>query len=155
MSTDARPHGTILRPMLPSDLPDAIDLWVAAWRAAYPAIDFEARRDWIAGRIAELERGGAQAVVALRAGRIAGVLVVDPASGYLDQLVVATEAQGTGIALLLLAHARRLSPARLSLHVNRDNARAIRFYEKHGFARTGEDTNPRSGAPTYRMEWQA
>jgi putative acetyltransferase len=83
------------------------------------------------------------------------VLVVDPASGYLDQLVVATEAQGTGVATLLLAHARRLSPARLSLHANRDNTRAIRFYEKHGFARTGEGTNPRSGAPIYLMEWRA
>jgi putative acetyltransferase len=38
--------------------------------------------------------------------------------------------------------------------VNQDNARAIRFYEKHGFAVAGIDSNPRSGAPLYRMSWR-
>ena len=47
-----------------------------------------------------------------------------------------------------------LSPCGLDLHVNRDNARAIRFYEKHGFAVSGEEANPRSGAPIYKMSWR-
>ena len=42
----------------------------------------------------------------------------------------------------------------LALQRPRD-ARAIRFYEKHGFAISGEETNPRSGAPVYRMSWRA
>jgi putative acetyltransferase len=47
-----------------------------------------------------------------------------------------------------------LSKVGLELHVNQDNGRAIRFYEKHGFRKAGEDVNPRSGAPIYRMCWQ-
>jgi putative acetyltransferase len=35
-----------------------------------------------------------------------------------------------------------------------DNARAIRFYERNGFAHAGEDVNPTSGRPVLRMEWK-
>ncbi len=41
----------LVRPMMPADLPETIDVWVAAWQAAYPAIDFEARRGWTVDRI--------------------------------------------------------------------------------------------------------
>jgi hypothetical protein len=34
----------VVRPMLPEDLPETLDMWVAAWQAAYPSIDFAARR---------------------------------------------------------------------------------------------------------------
>jgi putative acetyltransferase len=141
--------------MLPGDLPETLDIWVGAWQAAYPEIDFAARRGWTARRIAELERTGSQSRVATQDGHIVGALVVNPETGYLDQIVVAHEWQGTGVADALLAEARRLSPSRLELHVNKDNARALRFYEKNGFAVTGEDVNPRSGAPIYLMSWRA
>jgi putative acetyltransferase len=144
----------VIRPMLPTDLAETLDVWVAAWQAAYPAIDFEARRGWTKGRIAELEHAGSSSIVALQDDRIVGALVINPTTGYLDQIVVATEHQGGGVAKRLLAEARRLSPKGLDLHVNQDNARAIRFYEKHGFVKIGEDVNPRSGAPIYRMKWQ-
>jgi putative acetyltransferase len=55
---------------------------------------------------------------------------------------------------MLLDEAKRLSPARLDLLVNKDNARAIAFYEKHGFAMAGEDVNPVSGRPVFRMGWR-
>jgi putative acetyltransferase len=148
------PCDLLVRPMLPGDLPETIDLWVAAWQAAYPSIDFEARRGWAVDHIAELERTGSRSLVVLGGGRILGVVIVDPATGYLDQIVVATDAQGRGIAEVLLAEARRLSPALLELHVNQDNARAVRFYEKNGFVKAGEDVNPRSGAPIYKMSWR-
>ena len=57
-------------------------------------------------------------------------------------------------AVALIDAAKRISPTRLDLLVNQDNARAIRFYEKHGFAVAGIDSNPRSGAPLYRMSWR-
>jgi putative acetyltransferase len=149
-----KPPGLVIRAMQPADLPETLDVWVAAWQAAYPAIDFNARRGWTVDRIAELERTGSRTLVALKGCRIVGVMVVDPDSGYLDQIVVAIDCQGSGIAETLLAEARRLSPAKLDLHVNQDNGRAIRFYEKHGFLKTGEDVNPRSGAPIYLMRWR-
>jgi len=75
-------------------------------------------------------------------------------SGYLDQIVVAPEHWGGALAQMLLDEAKRISPARLELLVNKDNARAIRFYEKHGFRYAGEDVNPVSGRPVNRMRWQ-
>jgi putative acetyltransferase len=148
------PSELTIRSMTPADLQEALDVWVAAWQVAYPAIDFNARRGWTADRIAELERTGSRSLVALKDGSIVGALVVNPETGYLDQIVVAADHQGSGVAEILLSEARRLSPTKLDLHVNQDNSRAIRFYEKHGFAKTGEDVNPRSGAPIYLMRWQ-
>jgi putative acetyltransferase len=148
------PRDLLVRPMLPADLPETVDLWVAAWQAAYPSIDFEARRGWAVDHMAVLERTGSQSRVVQGDGRILGVVIVDPATGYLDQIVVAADAQGRGIADVLLAEARRLSPALLELHVNQDNARAVRFYEKNGFVKAGEDVNPLSGAPLYKMSWR-
>ena len=144
----------VVRPLHPDDMPEMLDMWVAAWQAAYPEIDFTQRRDWTADRITELERDGSRSFVATQSGRIVGALVVNPQTGYLDQLVVATAAQGQGLAALLLAQAREVSPRQLALHVNQDNARAIGFYRKNGFAVTGEDVNPRSGAPIYLMRWE-
>jgi len=143
-----------VRPMRAEDMAEMLDMWVAAWQVAYPDINFATRRGWTADRIAELERTGSCSVIASRDGRIVGALVVNPDTGYLDQLVVATECQGLGVATILLAEARRIAPAGLDLHVNQDNGRAIRFYEKHEFKTVGEDVNPRSGAPVFYMSWR-
>jgi putative acetyltransferase len=143
----------VVRPMMPDDLPATTDLWVSSWQATYPAIDFNARRRWFTQRIAELEAAGAAALVATRGGAIVGAATVDPRTGYIDQLVVGTQNQRTGVAAKLLAAARERSPSGLALHVNQDNARAIRFYEKHGFVRTDSTINPRSGALVHAMAW--
>lgn len=144
----------VIRQMRAEDLAETLDMWVAAWQAAYPAIDFAARREWTRDRIAELERNGSIGFVALLEDHIVGAMVLDPRTGYLDQIVVDTKWQGHGIADVLLAKARDVAPAGIALHVNQDNARAIGFYRKHGFVTTGEDINPRSGAPIFRMSWR-
>ena len=144
----------VVRPLRPDDMSEMLDMWVAAWQAAYPAINFAKRRDWAEMHFAGLERTRSQVRVALLDDEIVGALAVNPQTGYLDQLVVAVPAQRRGIAATLLAEARRLSPALLELHVNQDNARAIAFYKKNGFAVGGEDVNPRSGAPIYLMRWE-
>jgi putative acetyltransferase len=146
--------GVNVRPMRGEDLAETLDMWVAAWQATYPHIDFAARREWAKERIAELERDGFRSLVAARQGHIVGAVLLNPETGYLDQIVVATREQGRGVAGVLLAAAQRLSPTGLDLHVNRDNARAIRFYEKHGFVAVGDDVNPLSGAPTHFLRWR-
>jgi putative acetyltransferase len=132
----------------------AIELWRRTWQQAYPAIDFAARVAWWRERWRSELVPAAAIVVAEAGGALVGFVTVDAATGYLDQIVVAPETWGTGLAEMLLDEAKRRSPARLELHVNTDNARAVGFYRKHGFAVAGEDVNPRSGAPVYVMRWE-
>jgi len=92
-------------------------------------------------------------MVAEQAGTLVGFVTID-ASGYLDQLVVAPDHWGSELAKALVDEAKRLSPDRITLLVNTDNIRAIRFYERNGFVPAGEDVNPTSGRPVLKMEWK-
>jgi putative acetyltransferase len=143
-----------LRPYRAADEAATIELWRRTWQEAYPAIDFAARLDWWRERWRNDLVPTATIMVAEVDGSLVGFVTVNAATGYLDQIVVAPRAWGGGVADMLLAEAKRLSPSRLDLHVNTDNARAVRFYRKHGFAVAGEDVNPRSGAPVYLMRWE-
>ena len=143
-----------LRPYQPSDEDAAIALWHRTWQQAYPSIDFAARVPWWRERWRnELVRNAA-ILVAEEAGELVGFVTID-ASGYLDQLVVAPDHWGSALADTLVHEAKRLSPDRITLLVNTDNTRAIRFYERNGFGHGGEDVNPTSGRPVLRMQWQA
>jgi putative acetyltransferase len=144
---------TTLRPYTPADEAAAIALWRLTWQKAYPSIDFAARVDWWRERWRSELVPSATIVLAEAAGMLVGFVTVDAATGYLDQIVVAPQYWGAGIAEMLLDQAKQLSPSLLELHVNQNNARAIRFYGKHGFAIAGEDANPYSGAPVYLMRW--
>jgi putative acetyltransferase len=148
------PPAATLRPYAPADEAASIELWRQTWQQAYPAIDFAARLDWWRARWRGELVPSAAIVVAETAHGLAGFVTVNRATGYLDQIVVAPQHWGTGIAEMLLDEAKRLSPALLELHVNQDNARAVRFYRRQGFAIAGEDVNVRSGAPVYLMKWQ-
>jgi len=143
-----------LRPYAPADEDAAVELWRRTWQLAYPQIDFAARLEWWRQRWRDELVPAATITVAEANGQMVGFVTVDPRSLDLDQIVVAPEAWGMGIASALLAQARRISPAGLDLHVNTDNARAIRFYEKHGFVISGEAINWRSGAPVHKMSWR-
>ncbi len=146
----------IVRDYRDADCEAAIALWRRAWDAAFPEIDFSARLAWWRERWRrELVPNNTIRIVE-RGGEMAGFVVIDPRSGYLDQLAVAPELWGTSIADLLIAEAKRLAPGGIVLHVNTENARAIRFYERAGFERAGEDidTNPFSGLPIWRYAWK-
>ena len=147
------PSAVTLRPYTNADEATAIELWRQTWQQAYPSINFAARVDWWRERWRGELVPTATIVVAEIAGGLAGFVTVNATTGYLDQIVVAPQHWGAGIAELLLEEAKRLSPTRLELHVNQDNARAVRFYQKHGFAIAGEDVNARSGALIYLMKW--
>jgi putative acetyltransferase len=131
----------------------SIALWLETWQQAYPDIDFAGRVNWWRGRWRNELVPEAAIIVAERAGAMAGFVTID-ASGYLDQLVVAPDHWGSPLATLLVDEAKRCSPAGVTLKVNADNGRAIRFYERNGFVHAGEDVNPTSGRPVLRMEWK-
>jgi putative acetyltransferase len=141
-----------LRPYRPSDEDAAIELWLKTWQHAYPAIDFAARLSWWRERWRSELVPNAAIIVAEQAGKLSGFVTIDR-RGYLDQLVVAPDHWGSKLATRLVDEAKRLSPNSISLLVNIDNTRAIRFYERNGFVHAGEDVNPTSGRPVLKMEW--
>lgn len=142
-----------LRAYRTGDEDAAIALWQRTWQQAYPAIDFAARVPWWRERWRSELVPKAAIIVAEKAGALIGFVTID-ASGYLDQLVVAPDHWGSDLAGALVDEAKRVSPDRITLLVNTDNIRAIRFYERNGFAHAGEDVNPTSGRPVLKMEWK-
>ena len=143
-----------LRDYASADEDAAIELWQRTWQQAYPRIDFAERVAWWRERWRNELVPRAKIVVAEMGGVLEGFVTVDPKNGYLDQIVVAPEFWGSNIAAMLLDAGKRISPAMLELLVNKDNERAIAFYEKNGFVYVGEDVNPVSGRPVNRMRWR-
>jgi putative acetyltransferase len=143
-----------LRPYMPADEDAAIELWRRTWAQHYPHIDFNARVNWWRERWRQELLPVAHVMLAEMDGVLAGFVTVDPKTMYLDQIVVAPEFWGSDVARALVDEAKRRSPRGLDLLVNKDNARAIRFYEKNGFKYTGEDKNPVSGIAVNRMSWR-
>jgi putative acetyltransferase len=141
-----------IRPYQPSDEDATIALWQRTWQLAYPAIDFAQRVDWWRERWRNELVPKAEIIVAEQASEIAGFVTID-ATGYLDQLVVTPDQWGSRLADTLVDEAKRRSPDHVTLKVNADNTRAIRFYERNGFAHAGEDVNPSSGRPVLKMQW--
>jgi putative acetyltransferase len=157
-----KPGTFSLRAYAAADEAAAIELWQRTWQATYPDIDFSERLAWWRERwrselvpactIVVAEAGGG--LVGLEPATIAGFVTVDPATGYLDQLVVAPEAWGSDLARALIEAAKQIAPAGLDLDVNQDNLRAIAFYKKHAFAVTGKGVNARSGRALLKMSWR-
>lgn len=143
-----------LRPYAASDADTAIELWQRAWQVAYPRIAFVKRLEWWRGRWINDLVPVATIVVMERAGDMIGFVTIDRKTGYLDQIVIAPEHWGHGLAQALIDEAKRLSPTGIDLQVNKDNTRALRLYERCGFAIAGEDVNAYSGAAVFRMRWQ-
>ena len=142
-----------LRPYRVEDEDAAIALWLETWRLAYPSIDFDARVDWWRERWRSELVPKADIIVAEQAGALIGFVTID-GSGYLDQLVVGPDHWGSKLAGALVDEAKRLSPAGITLLVNADNMRAIRFYERTGFVHAGEDVNPTSKRRILKMAWK-
>ncbi len=150
--TEDAPLRFRLRRRADADMDALVALWAASWREAMPDIDFSAREAWLRSHLLALEAAGAVTVCGLdEDGRLLGFATVDPQNGYLDQIAVAPEAKSSGAARALLAEARRLSLHPLTLDVNQDNSRALRFYAREGFTTVEAGVNPSSGLKTWRL----
>ncbi|BEV46285.1 GNAT family N-acetyltransferase [Afipia carboxidovorans] len=142
-----------LRPYRAADEDALIALWQRTWQYAYPSIDFAERLPgWRQRWRAELVPASRITVAENDEGAV-GFVTLD-GSGYLDQLVVAPEAWGSGAADALVDEAKRQSSDAITLLVNADNARAIAFYQRHGFRHTHDDVNPTSGRKVHGMKWE-
>ena len=143
---------TLIRERGAGDEPALVALWVEAWTEAMPTIDFAARQDWLVERLIALEQNGATVLVAC-VGDPIGFVTVDR-EGLVDQLAVSRSRQSQGVARALLDAALARHPSGLSLTVNSDNARAVRFYTRYGFVVSGQGVNARSGLPVMVMQFQ-
>jgi putative acetyltransferase len=141
-----------LRPYCAEDEDAAIALWQRSWQEAYPSIDFAARVAWWRTRWRNELVPNATIIIAEQDGVLAGFVTIDP-SGYLDQLVVDSSHWGSEVATTLVDAAKQGAPDGVTLLVNKDNGRAIRFYSRCGFKEAGEDINPTSGRPVLKMRW--
>jgi putative acetyltransferase len=146
--------GISLRAYQADDEDASVAMWLRTWQATYPALDFAERLDWWRERWRHELLPVAEVVIAEANGSMIGFVTIDTATRYLDQLVVAPEYWGAGVGQDLIAEAKRLSPSGVDLDVNVDNARALAFYRKCGFAITGDGKNPITGRPIHRMSWR-
>ena len=137
-----------------------VDLWVASWRATFPTIDFDARREWFVAHLAELEAKGASLICIFEEmakpgeRKLVGFVLIDPKTGWLDQIAVKPNAFGAGVGRELLNAAKRAAHEKIRLEVNADNFRALRFYKREGFTRVGAGVNKLSGRETAVLEWK-
>jgi len=143
-----------------ADLAAIRDLLTTTWHATYDAIygpegAAEITREWHAmpALRARLGRPRSEFVVADDGRRLGGAAFAAAAAApqvvTLFLLYVAPDLQARGIGGELLAEIEASFPEAktLRLEVERQNAAAIRFFEKHGFASTPEeDGEPRDGA---------
>jgi putative acetyltransferase len=142
-----------LRPYRAEDEDAAIALWLETWQQAYPSIDFIARVAWWRTRWRNELVPNAAIIVAEHEEALIGFVTID-STGYLDQLVVSPSQWGSAIGDALIDEAKRRSRAGITLLVNTDNVRAIRFYKRNGFVDAGSDVNPTSGKPVLKMAWK-
>jgi len=148
--------GVRLRDFEATDIAPLEDLWVAAWKTVGLEIDFDARRPWLREHLARLADKGVDIVVGVDAeGQSAGFATIDTRNGHLDQLCVAPSVRGGGLAGTLLAEAKRRAPRRVELHVNVDNPRACRFYQREGFRIVGHGVSAMSQLPVRHLLWVA
>lgn len=130
-----------LRPARPGDAPTVAEIWRLGWRDAHlghvPDELVAIRTDEsFATRAAQ--RVGDTVVAAVNDAVAGFVMVV---ADEVEQVYVAGDHRGTGVAAALLAEAERLVAAnghgRAWLAVAVGNARALRFYERNGWVDEG------------------
>ncbi|MFD7033600.1 GNAT family N-acetyltransferase [Streptomyces sp. NPDC059917] len=123
---------TTLRRAHARDAVDAADVWLRSFSAALPTVrrahDDDEVRDWFATVVVPRQ----ETWVAVAAGSVVGVLVLD--GEELAQLYLDPPWRGRGLGDRFVRLAQRRRPSGLSLWTFQINGPARRFYERHGFA---------------------
>lgn len=137
----------------------------AGWRSAYAGIldpgflaGLRPDPERVAARTAVLARPDAAGLVAAVDGEVVGAAVLvaaDPGTVELTMLYVLREHWGTGLGHEFLeAGFAPLPRPRQVLWVLRDNVRARRFYERHGFAADGGSQVIDLGGPLVEVRYR-
>jgi chorismate mutase/GNAT superfamily N-acetyltransferase len=147
-----------LRPAVPEDADALAGLYLAARAAAVPAMPAPVRsaeevRAWFRSRA---EVAGTEVWLAARddvRDRPVGLLVLE--EDWVQSLYVHPDHTGEGVGTVLLDLAKGLRPHGLGLWVFQSNARARRFYARHGFGevRRTDGSDNEEGAPDVELGW--
>jgi ribosomal protein S18 acetylase RimI-like enzyme len=160
----------VIRAAAAADIPALLDLVHSAYRGDRARAGWTHEADLLDGQRTDAE--GLQAIIAdpnqrlLLAdqdGALAGCVQISDQGGgtaYLGMLSIAPERQAAGLGRALIAaaenHARRLFGAKnMEMTVIRQREELIAYYERRGYARTGEERpfpldDPRFGVPKRR-----
>jgi ribosomal protein S18 acetylase RimI-like enzyme len=143
----------VIRPYREADHQATARLWLASWRSTGLAVAQLASEEVLLDRIPRELAAGWDVHLAWDDGERAGFLALKPASGCLDQLFVAPQAQGREIGRALLDFAKDRLPTGLWLRTAAENMRACRFYERNGLRRGETRTHPTLGHQTVIYRW--
>jgi ribosomal protein S18 acetylase RimI-like enzyme len=139
-ANSAKPEesGVIVRRMRQNELEETA-------RACFPDDDFDTILERLKGELQAQQAGRGWTLVAELAEAVIGTLRIERhrAVAWIHNVAVRKDLRGRGIVQRLFAAAetecRQAGVRRMALHVRRDNASAIRAYEKAGFRFTFVD----------------
>lgn len=154
----------LIRQAVPGDAAAVETVRIEGWRSAYAGL-LDARflaalrldPERVAARAEMIASPGTVCLLAESGGEAVGIAALRPAepdSAELASLYVAAPQWGTGLGSALLVEGfARLPRPRQVLWVLRDNARARRFYERHGFAPDGASQEIEIGGPLVEVRY--
>lgn len=132
-----------IRPSTPADAARVVEIWNRAVDATH---DFLTPQDRAAiGAEVEGFLPAAPLVLAVDADdRPLGFMLVD--GSHMEALFIDPDSRGQGVGRALVAYALASQPE-LTTDVNEQNAQAVGFYERMGFAATGRSDLDGQGRP--------
>ncbi|QIS23442.1 GNAT family N-acetyltransferase [Nocardia terpenica] len=144
----------VLRRAIDSDASAVADVWLRSFAAALPTVrrahDDEQVHRWIADLVVPHH----ETWVAVAAGSVVGLLVLD--GEELEQLYLEPAWRGRGLGDQLVELAKQRRPNGLQLWTFQVNTAAQRFYLRHGFIETERTDGMRNEEhePDIRLIWQ-
>lgn len=132
----------IVRRMQAREVSAALGVWHRSLTASFSELQLEDRRSEQEHRtfFRDVVAATRELWVAVRGSDIAGVMAL--LGNEIDRLYIDPPAQGLGLGSQLVAHAKSLQPGGLWLVTLQRNARARRFYERHGFIASRYGVSP-------------
>jgi GNAT superfamily N-acetyltransferase len=128
------------------------DVWLRSRYASVPAIPPPVHSDDDVRAYFTVVLATREVWVVESEDQVVALLVLD--GDWIDQLYVDPEWTGRGIGSQLIDIAKERYPSGLNLWTFQSNARARRFYERHGFsAREMTDGENEERAPDVRYQW--
>jgi ribosomal protein S18 acetylase RimI-like enzyme len=145
-------------PMIRAARPDETDEIARVWMESWVSTGLDSASDFLLNalraRVPREIANGWSLYVAADGGRIAAMLALRLADGYLDQLFVAPGYQGQGLGKRLLAFTREQLPDEIWLRCVRENEKAWRWYEREGFVFEKEAVEFNTGFTMKYYRWK-